>query len=577
MTAAGQRNDRWCGRLTDELVRHGVDCFCVSSGARCAPLTLAVARHPRCRAVVHVDERASAFYAVGYGRATRRPAVWLTTSGTAAAEGFAAVIEAAQEGVPLIALTADRPPELRDTGSNQTIRQAGLFGAYARWFVDLPCPDEAIDSAYVQTTVAQALEQAGGVEPGVVHMNVMLREPLTAGGASVEAEAESAEPYTRIGRSVVGLAADACAALKARLERAENGVLVVGRLEGEADRQAVLRLMDVLPWPVLVDVTSGLRLGARDGQRVLFGDQVLLAPPRGLTPDVILQVGRPGVSKRVGQWCAAAGADWIQVKSTEGRLDPHHRVRWTVRADLPAAVAALREAGLAGQVARALPLWHQADVLVEDVVREWLAAEGPLDEMVVAATLSALVPPTHGLFLGASMPVRDMDMYGLPGTGLFPVAANRGASGIDGTVSSACGWSAGLGRPVVVLLGDLACLHDLNGLDYVRRAAQPVVIVVVNNNGGGIFSFLPLAGEAEPVFEQVFGTPHDLDFQHAAAQFGLPYRLIKDRSACQSTMESVLESGQSALVEVQTDRAQNHAAHVQLQDCIRLKMSELQA
>ncbi len=573
-------NAIWSDLLVEELARCGARCFCISSGARCGPLTTALARHDAIEPVVHFDERASAFYALGHARATGEPAVWVTTSGTALANGLPAIIEAAQDRIPLILLTADRPPELRDAGANQTIDQPKLYGSYVRWHVDVPCPDIAVPPSYVLTTVDQAVAAANGPDAGPVHLNLMFREPLTPEPdghaydeylASISDWLDADTPFTAQGEKLRTPTPQTMDVIAALLGKPENGLLVVGRLDDESERRAARELARMLPWPAFVDIASGLRLGKQQTDHIIaHADQALLAAAPDRKPDFILQFGGPLVSKRIQQYVAdcAADTEYMLIKSHGRRQDPAHRVRFALEVHFPTFMTALRARNVKARPARQLKKWQEDSRRIGALLESFMGEGEDLDEIFVAAETSRTIPESHGLFLAASMPIRDMDIYAVADGASVPVAANRGASGIDGTIASACGWANGAERPVVAVVGDLACLHDLNALHYARTSKQPVIVIVVNNNGGGIFSFLPIAEHAE-VFETCFGTPHGLTFEHAARQFELPYAQPATREEYRAAFTKALELGRSCMIEVQTDRTANVELHRSLQTRIR--------
>lgn len=578
--ASSNLNAIWADLLVHELVRHGVRCFCMSSGSRSGPLAVAVARDKDLEPVVHFDERASAFYALGHARATGKPAVWITTSGTAAANGYPAVIEAAQDHVPLLLLTADRPPELRDTRANQTIDQVNIFGAYARWQVDMPCPDVAVSPTYVLTTVAEAVARATGADAGPVQVNTMFREPLspqsdgtdyTAYLAQAQSWLDGDAPFTERGEHLRTPTPATMETVAKRIGQAENGLLVIGRLENEADQRAARELARMLPWPAFVDMVSGLRLGAQQTDHIVrYADQILLSPRADRMPDCILHFGGPIISKRIQQYVAecARDADYLQIKTRGKRQDSAHAVRYALDVHFPSFMTALRARNVKVRPARSLKQWQDDSKNVQHMVEEYAETDDALDEIFLAAWISKLIPETHDLFLSNSMPIRDMDMYAASDGEAVAVGANRGASGIDGTLSSACGWAAGRERPLIAVVGDLACLHDLNALQLVRRSKHPMIVIVVNNNGGGIFSFLPWMEQAD-IFETCFGTPHDLTFEHAARQFELPYAYPATRDEFKSALDKALSIERSCLIEVRTDRAANRNAHDALQQRIR--------
>jgi 2-succinyl-5-enolpyruvyl-6-hydroxy-3-cyclohexene-1-carboxylate synthase len=571
-------NTIWCDLMVAEFVRLGVRCFALSSGARSGVIAAALARHPEVEPVIHFDERASAFFALGHARATGTPAVWITTSGTAAANGYPALIEAAQDDVPLIAWTADRPPELRAAGANQTILQTRLFGDYPRWQVDLPCPDTAISPRYVLATVDQAFARACGPLPGPVHLNHMMREPLTPDPDGTDYTAymqpvarwlaDRKMPYTRIATSPAVPYHATVDEWVTLLESARNGVLIVGRLARQSEKMAAFEIAQQLDFPVLADIGSGLRLDHTLAQLVPYADQVLLAEAAAFQPDLIVHIGGPIVSKRVQEWIENAAAEYVVIKSHTRRQDPAGRAARVLECDLPSLARRLSGPLVARPPAEQMREWREASNRAAAVLQRHLEADAALDEIYVAVSVASLCPAAGALFVGNSMPIRDLDMYARPRHAPPVIAANRGASGIDGSLATACGWAHGLGKPVLALLGDLACLHDLNALRYVQQSRHPVILVVLNNNGGGIFSFLPIAAHAD-FFEPYFGTPHDLQFADAARMFGLSYEQPQTRAAFDDAVKAACASGSHTLIEVRTKRAENADLHRTLQKKIQ--------
>lgn len=560
---APNANHLWAALLVEELVRQGVGLFVIGPGSRSTPLTAAVAQNPRARALVHIDERGGAFAALGYGRATGRPAAWVTTSGTAVANGLPAAVEADTAGVPLLLLTADRPPELRDTGANQTVRQPGLFASVARWTADLAPPTPEVDPAYVLTTAAHAVARSLASDPGPVHLNCPFREPLAplADGTGalpdhLRAWAGSGRPFTEIVEAEVSVPPDAVASAARALEPCRRVLLVAGQ---GADQDACRHAAEQTGWVLLADALSG----ARTDDGVPFYDLALASPAfaDAHVPDGVVHIGARPTSKRLQALIDRAPVH-VRIAPTAGRLDPSHRVTHRVTAD-PA--LALRDF-VAATASHPEPAWAEdwraASAAVARVLDQRLGG-GTLTEPGIARTVARHTPPEAGWVVAASMPIRDVDAFTVP-RGL--VTANRGASGIDGTVATAAGVARGLDAPTVLLIGDLALLHDLNALALLR-SGPPVVIVAVNNDGGGIFHFLPVApgreGTALPgeVFEPFFGTPHGLSFASAAAMFGLPYHAPTTGAAFSEAFEAALASRQSAVIEVRTERQANATLH----------------
>lgn len=568
-------NSLWACLLVEELIRSGTDYFCLAPGSRCTPLTIAVAENPKAKSVIHYDERGSAFHALGYARATGRPAVVVTTSGTAVANAWPAVVEAAMERIPLLLLTADRPPELRDSAANQTIDQVKIFGNYARWFTDLPCPSLRVPPEAVLTTVDQAVYRSCGATGGPVHMNCMFREPLAPEPQGedfndylrpVKSWLTAGRPYTEYARPKRAAGAAILEKLLELLEQTERGLAVVGGLSSQQDRTAVSDLIQKLGWPVCVDVTSGLRLGDASGNVIHYSDLLVShdAFARTHRPELVLHLGGRIVSKKLAAFLSESNpSDYVLITDHPERQDPGHEVTLRIEADLALLCRALREELGTRQESPWFVSWRDSMLSVHQRLRQFALDGDDLNEPILAYLVSQNIRPDHGLFLASSMPVRDMDLFADIKGPAVHVGANRGASGVDGTIATAAGFTAGLRRPVTLLIGDIAFLHDLNSLNYLRKADYPVISIVINNNGGGIFSFLPVA-RLEQFFEEYFGTPHDLTFEQAAGMYGLAYYHPKTRREFLSCYQKALDSEKSTILEVTTDRRENHGLHMKL-------------
>ncbi len=569
-------NHLWAGILVEELVRGGVACFCVSPGSRSTPLAVAAAQHPRAHCVVHFDERGAAFHALGWASSTGRPAALICTSGSAAANYWPAVVEASASRVPLILLTADRPPELLDCRANQAIDQTKLFGHYVRWSFVLPCPDPAMPPSLVLTTADQALYRAQHVPAGPVHIDCMYREPLapvpgtgedvTAACQSIAQWLHSETAFTAHHAPEYRLSDADERKVMERVNGVRCGLLVVGRLRTGEEAAAVQRLAEALGWPVFPDVLSGLRLGASQARFVHHFDQLLLSPRfvAECRPEFVLHLGGAITSKRLQEHLAGLRPEYMLVAEHPVRQDPFHQVTHRIEMGLAGfcrwLAPAVRDRG-ASVWGEAFPAMSCA---VSARLDAWIEDAAALSEIAVARIVSRRRPEGSVLFLGNSMPIRDMDMYGAaegPG-GL--VACNRGASGIDGNVATAAGYANANGRPVTAVIGDLALLHDLNSLALLRATAAPVVLIVLNNDGGGIFSFLPMAKYPE-TFERFFATPHGLSFSDAARCFGLGYAQPATRAEFAAAYERALAGTCSTVIEVRTNRQENVEAHRALQ------------
>lgn len=540
-----------------ELVRCGVDEFVIAPGFRSAPLALAAISHPGTHYTVHFDERGSAFFALGYGRAARKPCVWITTSGTAAANGLPAIVEASMEGVPMICLTADRPFELRDTGANQTIDQVHLFGRYPRWFVDLPAPVSEQDGAYIRTTVDQAVHRACA---GPVHLNCMFREPLLEEDWEEKSipemswsteERQQTQYMTATGGGIAPsqrLAQNIC--------EAQRGLIVVGRLQSPEEGKAIHALATHLGWPLMADISAPVPAVEN---MVTFFDLIVRSErfTCQYSPDVVLHFGGPLVSKKLQQFLLHARAEaYALIAPSSDRIDPYHVLTDRIQSTI---------AGFCNNLLSEIPqdkpraawteVWKRANTLARRTLVSLI--DHQLSEPSVAWMLSRLTGPTNWIFGASSMPIRDLQAF-LERDASPRVFANRGASGIDGTLATAAGIARGQSGSGTVLLGDLAMLHDLNSLALLREC--DITIVVINNNGGGIFNLLPIALEQEP-FEMVLGTPHGMDFRFAAEQFQIPYTLVDSCVRFQESWQAAAASAGPNLIEVKTDRRENADLH----------------
>lgn len=488
-----------------------------------------------------------------------------------------AVIEAFVDHVPLLLLTADRPPELRFTGANQTIDQVKLFGDAVRWFFDMPAPNAAIDPAMLLTTVDQAVYRTMREPAGPVHINCMFREPLAPLHVEEDREDEIAhlqawrksnKPYTQYVAAHTDLSETAYDGLARQLMQVQRGVVVAGKLASLEEGLAVAQLASKLRWPFLADIGSQVRLGQdASGHRIPYFDHALVheSIQNGPQPESVLHVGGRATSKRLLQYLERRRPEsFLIVRDHPERFDPRHQVTHSIEAAIgPFANSLARRLQPTQADPQWLSMWQAASERVEGRVKAVLGNGSGLSEPLVARLISEHIPEGWGLFLGSSMPIRDMDMYAFDRGMAVRVGANRGASGIDGTIASAVGFAQGLKRPVTLLLGDLSFLHDLNSLALLRDAALPVVIVVINNDGGGIFSFLPIA-QHEKVFEPYFGTPHGLTFVQAAALFKIAYVQPGTVDAFRAAYRTACKRGIATILEVRTEREANKQLHDRL-------------
>jgi 2-succinyl-5-enolpyruvyl-6-hydroxy-3-cyclohexene-1-carboxylate synthase len=564
------------------LARAGVTDVCISPGSRSTATALALIQTDGVRAWVITDERAAGFFALGLAGETRRPVALLCTSGTAAANYLPAVVEASLSQVPLVVLTADRPPELRDCYAAQTIDQVRLFGSHVRWSVDAPAPAGGLAlDGYFRTIAHRAVAAALAGPRGPVHVNLPMREPLldvaderTRLGADGTAAAEiaaDATPEVRV-HAASGLPSAATVReLAPELAHHARGVIVCGPgAARDGDAAAILRLADRLGWPVLADPLSGLRFGAHEHAPVVDAYDLLLqgdALGAGWRPDAVLQLGTPVVSASLQRWLAAAQSRPYVVVAPPGIWpDPLQRATDVVRADAGALAAALVAALPPARAAssRWLRAWREVTAAARTALDRLLACEEGLFEATVLAELVARLPAGSALHVGNSLPVRALDTF-VGGTAAAAISChgNRGANGIDGVVATALGAAAGRDRPTALVVGDLSFLHDLGALQIAARHCLPLLVVVVNNDGGGIFSFLPQAALGE-TFEALFGTPHGLTLAGAVTMCGGRYAGARTRAELAVAIDEWLARPAFAVIEVPSDRAAIHALHGRL-------------
>jgi 2-succinyl-5-enolpyruvyl-6-hydroxy-3-cyclohexene-1-carboxylate synthase len=545
-------NQRWAATIAGTLVASGVRHVVIAPGSRSTPLALAFADRPDLRCWPVLDERSAAFFALGLSKAGGAPAAVLCTSGTAGAHFLPALLEARAGGTPLIAITADRPWELHGFGAPQTIDQTRLFGGAVRASLELPEPFEA-GLEHLVASLAKTISTSTGPSRGGVHVNAPFREPL------VHPDGEAGPVIDpRVPRFERGAAVPDLTLVRAALERARRGVIIVGPRERDDGLPAALHALGrALGFPVFAEASSNARFGFDDAIWSMDALTRSQAFSQRLAPEVVLRFGGGLTLKAPQQWLDACGARVFGFLDDEQPFDPHHRVEAFFSGDVPAMVKALTPSTPQQSDTRSLVFDAQARV------RAVLERRTGLEEAMVAATVAASLPPDANLVLSSSMPIRDVDAYAVPGPSRLRVFSNRGVNGIDGVVSTAAGVAAASGRPTALLIGDVAALHDLPGWLTARASRAPLVVVVVNNDGGGIFSFLPVA-ERTRHFEALFGTPHGVDFANVAALSEAALRRPASLGELRGAVTEGIERGGLHLVEVRTERKANVAAHREL-------------
>jgi 2-succinyl-5-enolpyruvyl-6-hydroxy-3-cyclohexene-1-carboxylate synthase len=591
--------------LVDELARAGLTDACLAPGSRSAPLAVALAEHPAVRVHVHLDERSAAYFALGAAKASGRPVVMLCTSGTAAANLHPAVVEADFGRVPLLVLTADRPPELRGTGANQAVDQVKLYGQGVRLFCEVGAPGEAaagqggsrpgIDGGtgtdggdggagrYWRSLASRAWAAAIGPAAGPVHLNLAFAEPLLPDrlDATPAPGRPDGAPWTRVARPAMDPEPGEVDELAEAVRAGRRGLLVAGW--GASVRPAAVDAFAAAAgWPVLADPLSG----ARRGPAAISTYDSLLRVPKFAAerPDLVIRIGAGPTSKPLATWLDQS-VPQVVVDPDGGWLDPGRAAARVVVADPSALLEALaarlansRQPLAARGVDSPGPGADGRDWAASDAwLRRWLEADrvarraidDALDESEepfegrVARDVVAALPDGATLLVGSSMPVRDVDAFATPRDGVR-LLANRGASGIDGLVATALGAAACAEGPTVALLGDLAFLHDASSVLGAARRERGAVLVVCDNDGGGIFSFLPHARLPAERFEALFATPHGLDLADLAAAAGLRSQRVTKASDLLPALEVAIASGRTEVILVPSDRQANLARHRQV-------------
>jgi 2-succinyl-5-enolpyruvyl-6-hydroxy-3-cyclohexene-1-carboxylate synthase len=561
------RNQLWGQVVAQELVRCGVRDVCLSPGSRSTPLALAVHAQKGLRITTHLDERSAGFFALGIAKATHRPAVLVCTSGTAAANYLPAVVEANQSRVPLLVLTADRPPELRDVGANQSIDQQHLYGRHVRWFFDTGLPQPTAQRIrHLRAVVCRAVAKARIAPAGPVHLNFPFQEPLEPthvpgdvpedwhGGDLEARDGRPDAPFLQIAAGSWSPDDDALAEITTILNSTSEGVIVIGpRFPDDEFARLIKEFSEATGFPILADPVSGARYAGVD---VLQSYDLWLADSKrraGLAPRLIIRFGAAPTSKNLIAWLRQTKATQIVVTEERNLGEETTQAEHLLAGDAATITRLLlervkrrRRGALA---ARLVDLDRQAG--------ELLAAELPARpfEGAVLQRLLKQLPDDAQVFVSSSLPIRDLDRFGRRDARL-KVHANRGASGIDGVTSTALGVAHATGRKVVLITGDLAFLHDLSALVTRRRLGIALDIVLLDNNGGGIFEFLPVSKQ-EPPFTDLFVTPHNMDLAAIGKALGMEIEELDAPKALTATFRVGDNRSPSRLVIVKTDRKRN--------------------
>lgn len=551
----------FCATLVDEWLQCGVRHAVVSPGSRSTPIALEIANRQEIEMHIFHDERSAAFAALGIAKASGIPAILVCSSGTAAVEFHPAVVEAHHSEVPILICTADRPAELQGVGAPQTIDQQNLYGVSVRKFVNAEVADES--ESHTWRKIARDLFATSlGKLRGPVHLNLRFREPLMGVATSLPPRNERS---AMIADKVDLPSARSLRKLKKALNF-KNGVIIAGPENYQVE--SVLHLAQTLSWPVLADPRSGARVPSKFV--VAAADSILRDEDiaKKLQPQVVLRFGTLPASKVVNSWLASSGAKQIVITTTPTLADPDQLCALHIVGEIDELCAELASDRTNEQNKRDdfswLDLWDSAESSAQKSINAALADEPGLSEPGVARALYGLLPEASNLVVSSSMPIRDVEWFAAPRTGLR-VHANRGANGIDGVVSTAVGIALATRQPTTLLIGDIALLHDVNGLINLVSREIDLRIVVIDNNGGGIFSFLPQAQNLESTkFEKIFGTPHGVNLKMVAQA----HQINTHEVANMSDFAEVLSQRGPWLARVVTDRQENVKVHERINQMV---------
>ena len=558
-------NPKFANAFIDMLYALGVEDFCVCPGSRSTPLTSAIAKHPHARSHVFFDERSAAFATLGFGKAGTLAAL-VVTSGTAVANAYPAVVEASMSSTPMLVLSGDRPPELRETHANQTIDQNKIFQGYTRFFFDFPCPHPELDAHFLQSTLSYAVWHCTGLHAGPVHLNCMFREPFS----SLESTETSvwynlckySHPQIQISIEDNLKLLDIC-------NKARKGLLVIGELSNSSDQAMAEKICNHINWPCVVDVGSGLRLHSI--KRNIFAIETFLKTNKHI-PDLILHLGAGISSKTYEDWIKQHAIHQIVIDKNPIRIDPSNRSQWRIFAEIQH-MHTLQRIQSTSYLLGIISAYNQKVLETLDSILE---EPNSISEIQLAQNISNVLPSSAKLFVGNSMPIRDLNNFAMP---LQPMetSCNRGASGIDGIIATAFGWSLVDRSPTAVLLGDVSSIHDWSSVFSIAslynatkngstaQYKHSFVIIVINNSGGSIFSMLPISKELPPEqFGRLFTTEHEHTFTNIAQSMGITALQVITMDTLEQAISTCFAKQGLSLIEIISNREKNVHDHQQI-------------
>ncbi|MDK2820227.1 MAG: 2-succinyl-5-enolpyruvyl-6-hydroxy-3-cyclohexene-carboxylate synthase [Clostridia bacterium] len=571
--------------FVDELARANVRNVVISPGSRSTPLAMVLAEHPDIKIWLNIDERSAGFFALGMAKAKKEVVALLCTSGTAAANYFPAVVEAKLSRVPLLVLTADRPHELRDVGAPQAIDQIRLYGNYPKWFVEMALPEDSCEMIkYVRTVAERAVSTAIAGPSGPVHLNFPFREPLipnlSACHSIWDKGRENGERYVNVSYSLKWMHDRELYAVGSQLQKKKRGLIICGPDDNPALAKAVVRLADELNYPILADPLSQLRSGQHSKELIIDGYDAFLRNEEvvnSLQPEVIIRFGAMPISKSLLLYIKRyPKCQQIIIDEDNGWRDPTLMASNMIYTEPVHFCNNLVNylSSCSNRIQAQKTNWLKKWLMLNQITRDIVLKNGRTDNLFegqVFIELTELLPPNATLYVGNSMPIRDLDTFFRNNDCSFRVLANRGANGIDGVVSSALGASTAV-SPLVLVIGDLSFFHDLNGLLAAKLYGLNITIIVFNNDGGGIFSFLPQA-KNEKYFEDLFGTPTGLDFRHVVEMYCGRFIKVNSWELFRNEVKNSINSKGLTVIEVPTERKSNMDMHRKIWQAVLDKLS----
>jgi len=536
----------------EEFVRLGLREVCIAPGSRSTWLTLAAANHPKLKTVVHVDERGLGFFALGIAKKTKRPVAIITTSGTAVANLLPAIVEAHYSSIPLIICSADRPPELHQTGANQTIKQENIGKPFIHFEFNFPPPDTTPSLDFYLSTIDQAYFTCQTSNPGPIQLNFQIREefnptPTQNGSNSFfklfNSWSHSQNPLTTI--SSPKCTPQPIPLLKNK--ETKQLIFIAGQTEKNSDWDFLVKIAETNNIPIIADILSHLRF-SNHTNIITYSDMIITHNPEEFTPDAIIIFGKMPISKKIQKWIKNLNIPIIQVSSNPNRDDPDHQLTQKIWLQYPEVIQSSLESQLPSLPSNWLEKWQQKSKNWQSLIQSSLSEVSELTEPWIHYQLPKQIPQPCQLFLSNSLPIRFANKYGTTSSHAIKTYANRGASGIDGIIATACGLAQSPPQKTILVIGDIAFTHDLNSLALVYKTQAPLLILLINNGGGDIFSYLPIHHHPTH-FTEYFKTPQTIQFQKATEAFHLPYTLANSKESVQQAIQSFFSNPSPQIVE----------------------------